>query len=107
MKMPALPEVGSARGAPLGRSSEHYGDRLYPGKFNLALLPLVDYCYDRGGAYWGMNSREHGSMYRAYCLEYDEINERDFLVDWYFRAKDREHAKQIVLERYPAAKFYR
>lgn len=107
MKVPALAEVGSSRGAQMGRPSEHSDDAQYPGKFSLTLLPLVDYCYDKGGAYWGMSSREHGSMYRAYCLEYDEINERDFLVDWFFRARSRDHAKQTVMERYPQARFYR
>jgi len=108
MKMPALTEVGSARGAPKGRPIEHSDDALYPGKFNVAALPM-EACgaYDRGGAYWGWGSPEHGYMYRAYCLEYDEINERDFLVDWYFRANGREHAKQLVTQRYPNARFYR
>ena len=107
MKMPALPEVGSSRGAPMGRFSEHAEDTQYPGKFNVASLPMVDGAYDKGGAYWGVGSHQHGFMYRAFCLEYDEINERDFLVDWFFRARDREHAKQLVIERYPNAKFYR
>ena len=107
MKMPALPEVGSSRGAPMGRFSEHAEDTQYPGKFNVASLPMVDGAYDKGGAYWGVGSHQHGFMYRAFCLEYDEINERDFLVDWFFRARDREHAKQQVLARYPNARFYR
>lgn len=92
----------------MGRFSEQAEDVQYPGKFNLAALKMSPCgAYDSGGAYWGCGSREHGHMYRAYCLEYDEINERDFYVDWFFRAKHREHAKQLVLEKYPAAKFYR
>lgn len=107
MRMPTLTEVGSSRGAPMGRQSELSNELQYPGKFNLAALPMVDGAYDRGGAYWGVGSPQHGYMYRAYCLEYDEINECDFLVDWFFRAKSREHAKEIVCQRYPRAKFYR
>ncbi len=108
MKAPALPNACSARGAEMGRHSALAEDRNYPGRFSVARLPMSSCgAYDKGGAYWGLGSPETGSMYRAFCLEYDEINERDFLVDWFIRARSRHHAKQQVLARYPAAKFYR
>lgn len=47
-------DVGSARGAPMGRSS--YGTpESSTGKLRLFSVPL-DQGYDRGGAYWGAPS---------------------------------------------------
>jgi hypothetical protein len=52
--------------------------------------------YDEGGAYWGRG----GPLYHA--CEY-----RTDGLDYFFRARDRQHAKEVVLARYPNARFYR
>ena len=46
-----LTELSCKYGSPMGRSS--YGTDLEDIKVELERVPLVDGCYDVGGAYWG------------------------------------------------------
>jgi hypothetical protein len=47
-----ITDVSSGYGAPMGR--RNVGERPTDGtKVYDYLVPFEDYCYDRGGAYWG------------------------------------------------------
>lgn len=102
MPMPALTDVNCSRGAPMGRANSHSTDKLYAGKFYLRQLPMVDYDYDQGGAYWGCGNPEIGWMYRAYSDTF-----QDEVVELFVRARNREAAKAAVREDYPNAMFFR
>lgn len=91
-----LSRVDCSRGAPMGRPG-NVTESAYPVKFHLAYVPFVDYCYDQGGAYWGMPA----NLYRAWG---DGAEEQQEL---FLRAPDRQAAKVAVLAKFPAAKFYR
>lgn len=63
-------------------------------KIHLQRIPLDSGGYDRGGAYWG-------SGLPIWCAEDSEWNRV------YFRAPNRAHAKQTVVDNYcQGAKFY-
>lgn len=100
--MPALSNVISRYGAPMGRPSSHSGCPDTDARFYLQQLPMVDGDYDRGGAYWGCGNSSIGWMYRAYSEDFPDV-----IVEMFFRAKSREDAKAEVRDRYPNAKFFR
>ena len=100
MKYPKLPNVSSARGAPMGRRDTIL-DPKAPIKFRLYQMPMVDYCYDTGGAYWGAGSAKTGWMFHAYGDGPSGANEI------FMRAFDREDAKEQVRAVFPNATFYR
>lgn len=70
-------------------------------RFRLYRMPMYDYCYDSGGAYWGMGDRRIGWMYHAYADGPYGRNE------CFVRATSREKAKDKVREVFPNARFYR
>lgn len=83
-----LTEVGSARGAPMGRQDVH-GDPDEPIQLIVHHLPFVDGDYDSGGAYWGAGT----PLWRAV--------EPEGPVEFFIRAKDRWEALAVVREEYP------
>lgn len=85
-----LSEVGSARGAPMGRRDHHADDQDAPIKLIVHHLPFVDGDYDAGGAYWGAGE----PLWRAVEPEGD--------VEFFLRAKDRWEALAIVRGEYPS-----
>ena len=88
-------EGGSSKyGAQMGRR-DWRGDPEAHLKFHLQRLRFVDYCYDVGGAYWGMPAN-------LYCAWDEEAEVRMFV-----RAKDYAEAKRLTLEAYPKARFFR
>lgn len=91
-------------GAPMGRRDDR-GDPAMPYKVHLQVMPMVDGCYDRGGAYWGSGNSTIGWMYRAYSTFEDEFGLDE--IQMFIRAKDRDDAKAQVLDQYPNATFYR
>lgn len=55
--------------------------------------------YDAGGAYWGW-----GEGVPLFCAwGYSETEQAEF----YFRAKNRDSAKEIALKKFPNARFYK
>lgn len=96
MTIPPLVNVGSKRGAPMGRTSIFNTMPNHPVELTVIKVKLVDGCYDEGGAYWGMNSVEAGKLYRLHS-EYGD--------DFFLRAKDRKQVCQKALAVYPLATF--
>lgn len=93
-----LPEVSSARGAPMGRR-DNYVPGVVGAKFYLERMPFVDGDYDCGGAYWGSGE----SLWFAKCEDPPECDEQL----WKFvRARDRESAMFVVRESYEGATFH-
>jgi hypothetical protein len=72
-------------------------------KFRLQRVPMVDCCYDQGGAYWGGPDYQAG-MYPLYCAWGNGEQEQQIM---YCRSIDRTAARKSVLEQFPNAKFYR
>jgi hypothetical protein len=70
-------------------------------KFHLYRMPMTDYCYDSGGAYWGAGDHQLGFMYHAYGDGPEYVNQI------FVRAKTRDDAKAQVKARFPNACFYR
>ena len=82
----------SMYGAQIGRRDR---DTLFPDdKVRLYKVSLDSGGYDKGGAYWGGGKP-------LYCAE----NEDGAIM--YFRARDRETAKSILLEAFNTLRFYR
>jgi hypothetical protein len=97
MPMTELTNVSSAYGAPMGRRDER-GDPDAPYKLYLRRVPMVDGDYDSGGAYWGGGfGVEPLWRYESTCGE----------ASGFLRARSREHARAMVRETYPKARFYR
>lgn len=97
----------TSHGAPLGMRSITDAPGDFDGVIHLALLPMNgDYCR-QSHTYWGCNSYKHGSMYRAYYFGFNPETEEDENIDMLFRARSRDEAKQMVLEQFPDAHFYR
>jgi hypothetical protein len=67
---------------------------------------MEDGCYDNGGAYWGAGNFQIGWMYHAYD-ENAFPEDRDTHGEVFIRAKSREEAKEMILEDFPDARFYR
>lgn len=99
MKYPKLSDASSARGASMGRPNVVLEPESEI-RFRLYRMPMVDYDYDTGGAYWG-GSSTHGVMYHAYGDGPKYKNE------CFIRAKDRKAAKEAVRKLFPKATFYR
>lgn len=89
--MKKLPEVSCKYGAPMGRRSTNQD---CVGKVSLQRIRLNG-DYDSGGAYWGAGEPLYWATDESGALEL------------FFRAKDRQAARQYVLEQWPQAKFYR
>lgn len=100
MKHPKLSNACSERGANMGRPNV-IEEPDAPIKFRLYKMPMVDLCYDTGGAYWGQGSKEHGVMYHAYG------DGPKFKNEMFVRAKSRDEAKTMIRERFKNASFYR
>lgn len=101
-----LPQVNCTYGAPMGRRSRaHPGLVDEPMKFYLQRVPLDSGGYDSGGAYWG-----HGQpLYWYTAADTPEMAEFKLsdLPDAFLRANNRKHAKELIREMYPLAKFFR
>jgi hypothetical protein len=87
----------SQYGAQMGRRDNHADDQSLAIRFKLQRLYLDSGGYDWAGAYWGFGAP-------LFVAEGD--NGID-VAELFMRASDRDHAKAIILEQYPAAKFYR
>lgn len=109
LKSILVPKVSSTFGAHMGRQSKsHYvnkqGDIIHlevledAVPFNLVKTDLDNQGYDAGGAYWGL--RPKGLSLYGYVGPTDDIL-------GYVDAKDREHAKSIIRQDHPHAKFFR
>lgn len=65
-----LPNVLTARGAPMGRHSYGIAENCEPRSVRLFRVPLDSGGYDRGGAYWGLGEPLYmatdGGEYRAF-----------------------------------------
>lgn len=70
------------------------GERL---KLHLRRVRIDNGGYDAGGAYWGFGA----PLYQVSGETAAEV------IEYYIRAADRDHAKEIVQLRYPEASFYR
>lgn len=96
-----LSNACSIYGASMGRASTSERDLRQlapePVKLNLQRVRLDSGGYDSGGAYWGAGE----PLYRAA----DDNGLRE--VELFFRARDREHAKELVRAKLPNACFYR
>jgi hypothetical protein len=53
---------------------------------------MVDWCYDKSGAYWGSYSIEYGGMYCAFSEDLETVI--------YVRAHTREEAKAQIHAEY-------
>lgn len=102
-----LSKVGGPYGAPMGRPSYDLlpGDtnRRKPLLFRLYRVRLDAGGYDSGGAYWGIGA----PLYCAEAENPDAACAQDEWIEMFFRAYGRDGAKEIVREKYPAARFYR
>lgn len=88
-----------SRGAAMGRSTCR-GDVLHDGKLTLRKVSLNSGGYDSNGTYFG-----HGEPLFWYAS--DDSIEPDAIIDGMIRAKDRNAAKALILQKYPDVKFYR
>lgn len=97
----SLSNACSRYGASMGRDSTSDRDLRQlapePVKLSLRRVPLDAGGYDSGGAYWGAGE----PLYRAS----DEAGLGE--VTLFLRARDRAHAKTLVLAKLPNARFYR
>jgi hypothetical protein len=100
MKHPKLQNATSSWGASMGRS-DFIKEPDEPIKFRLYRMPMMDGCYDTGGAYWGSGNYKIGWMYHAYG------DGPKFKNELFIRAKSREEAKAEVRHYFKQAKFYR
>lgn len=86
------PKVNGRYGAPMGRHGAH--DLSTAARIHLRRARLDSGGYDAGGAYWG-----HGQpLYAAVDADGDVK---------YLRANSRDHAKRIIREQNPDARFFR
>lgn len=92
----------SKYGAPMG-NTDWRGDPDYAYKFHLQRLQMQDGCYTLDGTYWGGPA----NLYCAFCPSHDTPEGMEDDVRMFLRAGSREAAKQIVLDEYPNAKFFR
>ncbi len=107
MSSPKLVNVSSPRGAPHGRPAFRPADPTMPLKFYLQRIRLNNGGYDSGGAYWGFPD----DLYWACSVE-EVLTTAWFgspelsTVESYFRASNREDAKNLLRAKYPNAKFF-
>jgi len=83
-----------SRGAALGRHSYHNRDKDEAVKLFLSKVRIDNGGYDSNGTYFG-----HDIPLYWYADE-------DLMIDDVLRAKNRNDAKQQILEKYPNAKFF-
>lgn len=100
--MPQMQNVSSRYGALMGRSERH-GPKGLAYKTQLFRVRLDAGGYDDGGAYWGTGE----PLYCAHGEFIGESSAEDREFREFFRAADRDAAKQKVLAQYPNARFYR
>lgn len=79
--------VSSQYGAPMGRRSDNPAN-FDGAKIKLYRVKLYDYCYDKGGAYWGMGDP-------LYCATTETDTE---CLQYFFRAKNYTEAKTHMKE---------
>jgi hypothetical protein len=82
-------DVPCKYGAPMGRRDYVHNPEA---EVELFRVRMVDGDYDDGGAYWG-GGRDTPPLF---CARDDQGE-----VQVFYRAKDREEAKQFLLEAYP------
>lgn len=104
MPAPALRDVSSRYGAPMGRTTSHPLNFMDPIRFYLRRVHLNNSGYDSGGAYWGLG----GPLYYATSVEevamtYGEPRQAEIFL----RAFDRNDAKANLRRNYPRATFFR
>ena len=99
MKPLKLEPVGCKYGAPMGRCETLPENPNATGKLQLAHVPFIDGCYDRGGAYWGMPA----DLYHAEGY----LDGEDLTTCLFVRADNHEAAKAKIRARFPNVKFYR
>jgi hypothetical protein len=85
-----LSDVSSKYGAPMGRRNI---TDIINGKVRLFRVRMLDYCYDRGGAYWGMGEPLYAAIGDGF--------------QFFLRAKNRPVARQKILNLYPDLKIRR
>lgn len=80
-EVPALTNVSSRGGAPMGRPSHIAVDDplTFKGPVHIVRLRMVDGDYDTGGAYWG-GPGHTGRMYRAYYWNPDNEEQMDHFI---------------------------
>lgn len=107
-----LPKAYNQYGASMGRS-EVSASKEFEGKVSLQRIRINQGGYDSGGAYWGIGEPlycacgESTNKKPKIAPNGDTVGEQYDDFEHYFRAADREEAKQWVRDRYPKAKFYR
>lgn len=95
--MPEQLSNGSSQyGAQMGRADK-ITEPNFPVKFHLQKLDFVDYCYDKGGAYWGSGN----PIFHAWG------DGEEFEQEMFVRAIDRNDAKEQIRKKFKLAKFYR
>ena len=129
MSINPVPHVHSPYGAPMGRPAQGVGaDPMTP--FELRRIRINNGGYDDGGAYWGIGqplywycSYETDDVATGRCLDCNQdaryvmnsdacehrfdTRSEEVEVSDFIRAYSREHAKEIILRKYPNAKFKR
>lgn len=90
-----LPNVTSARGAPMGRANL-YGTAVSPVKLRMERVYINGGGYDSGGAYWGNGA----PLWVAWGHDGREVR-------LFVRATDRTAAKVAVQRLLPGARFHR
>lgn len=100
MRYPTLSSGVTRHGSQMGRPNVEVEPDT-GARFHLYRMPMSDFCYDSGGAYWGVGDNRSGWMYHAYSDGPDGGNE------CFVRAISRETAKDKVREIFCNARFYR
>jgi len=92
-KILARPEnsVSSRYGAPMGQSNQIFGS---PEKLYLQRIRFVDGDYSADGTYWG-GGRDTPALWCAFS---PEDTKNDVPIRVFVRARNREEAKQNVLD---------
>lgn len=90
-------------GSAMGRRNRIPSDRTIDAKLHLQLLPFVDGCYDRWGAYWGFPANVW-IAFTDYSVAFGDSLQT---IEFFFRANSREEAKAKALLELPKARFYR
>ena len=85
-----LSNVSSRYGAPMGRQTI---DNNPEAKVCVFHVRMYDYCYDKGGAYWGMGTPLYAAIGDGFQT--------------FTRAENRTDAIEYFTEKYPNLKFYR
>lgn len=92
---PYLPKAVNQYGAQMGRKDILPEDKMINCLVHLTRIKFVDYCYDQGGAYWGLPH----NLYLCENLDHD--------IYTFFRADNRDKAKTFVSGILPNVRYYR